>query len=159
MALYGKNVSLLFVTISLAKCKGFSCVAVSHLGHHPRDTEVERMTDLHNLDQQVAHKQAVVKTWLERHPQTNVILGGHSVGAYICLEVLRVVPQSRVVKVMGLFPTVHHIGARLLTLVMWYYEIYTNLCRFHTKRPKIVPSDGALTMDDGPASDCDSLPP
>ena len=85
----------------------------------------------HDLASQVSHKVAVAR-WLlqqraasaphsqaesaepapppQQQPQRLILLG-HSVGAYMCLEVMRALPEGAVAHALLLFPTLAHIGA------------------------------------------------
>jgi pimeloyl-ACP methyl ester carboxylesterase len=49
----------------------------------------------------------------EVHPDTRFVLAGHSVGAHICLELMRRVPalSERCDRALLLFPTIMHIGS------------------------------------------------
>lgn len=86
-----------------------SCVTIGHASHSSRTASQQR----YNLAQQVQHKINVVTSLLDREPNAKIILAGHSVGAYILLEVLRHVPDDRWLKGILLFPTVDHIGASI----------------------------------------------
>jgi pimeloyl-ACP methyl ester carboxylesterase len=79
---------------------------VSHVGH-----TVESHTGHHlNLDEQIHHKVAVVDALRERYGQkARLILIGHSVGAYMCLQTLKARPSHGIERVYGLFPTIQHI--------------------------------------------------
>jgi hypothetical protein len=65
----------------------------------------------HDLAAQVRHKVAVARALLQRHPGVPLVLLGHSVGAYMCLEVMRALPEAAVARALLLFPTLLHIGA------------------------------------------------
>ena len=58
---------------------------VEHAGHSHGDHHDGR---LNNMNTQIAHKIAALLQIREQHPQAQFVLAGHSVGAYICLEVL-----------------------------------------------------------------------
>ncbi|KAI8921738.1 hypothetical protein BC831DRAFT_475943 [Entophlyctis helioformis] len=64
-----------------------------------------------SLDEQVAHKVAFFNAVQARYPPgTRFFLGGHSLGTYMTLQVLKAAsPASRssIVKVLALFPTLH----------------------------------------------------
>ena len=76
----------------------------------------------HDLASQVSHKVAVAR-WLlgggaeqpapasAPAPPRRLILLGHSVGAYMCLEAMRALPEGAVAHALLLFPTLAHIGA------------------------------------------------
>ena len=79
---------------------------VAHAGHTGR---FKWHTYL-DLERQVAHKVAFVRDLLRnRPPTTRLVLVGHSVGAYICLHLLREF-APRVLRCFQLFPTVANIG-------------------------------------------------
>ena len=88
----------------------------------------------HDLASQVSHKVAVARWLLQQRaasaepaepappqqqqqqqqqqpPPQRLILLGHSVGAYMCLEVMRALPEGAVAHALLLFPTLAHIGA------------------------------------------------
>ncbi len=66
-----------------------------------------------SLEEQVQHKVAVLSQLQALHPGCVFVLTGHSIGAWIALEVMKRSKPIRdaTVKVVGLFPTVHHIGS------------------------------------------------
>lgn len=99
------------------------CVTIGHLGHH-RDF---RSRQLFSLREQAAHAASVVRRLHTLYPRARIYLAGHSVGAYIALEVLREAELAAVVdQVFCLFPTVHHIGStpngRRLYPIMRYFR-------------------------------------
>ncbi len=82
-------------------------MCIGHSGHS-RASYTERP---HTLAEQVAHKLDLVRHFIRDNPQARVVLAGHSVGAYIALELLRdAFIGQHVARVLCLFPTVHHIG-------------------------------------------------
>jgi pimeloyl-ACP methyl ester carboxylesterase len=90
----------------LAARLGYCDVAsVAHVGHSGRG---QSHTFLH-LDDQVAHKIALVRDLLAREPDLRLVLAGHSVGAYICLHLMRQF-SANVLRCFMLFPTVENIG-------------------------------------------------
>jgi len=66
-----------------------------------------------SLEEQVQHKVAVLTQLQALHPGCVFVLTGHSIGAWIALEAMKRSKAVReaTVKVVGLFPTVHHIGS------------------------------------------------
>lgn len=65
----------------------------------------------YSLDDQLAHKRAVLAALLARHPDARLVLAGHSVGAYMVVELLRALPPAAVVRCVLLTPTLSNIGA------------------------------------------------
>lgn len=43
-------------------------------------------------------------------PDTKFVLVGHSVGSFICTEVLKARPMQNIVRLIALFPTLQHIA-------------------------------------------------
>lgn len=85
------------------------CVAIGHASHG----RTCRDGNCHNLESQIHHHCGAVDLYLRQHPDVSqVILVGHSIGAHLCLEVAKRLPQGhgRVVGIFALFPTIHHIG-------------------------------------------------
>ncbi|RKO89042.1 hypothetical protein BDK51DRAFT_28637, partial [Blyttiomyces helicus] len=79
-----------------------------HLGH----VKSVDHAPTHNLQDQISHKIAVLDALRERHPpRTRFIIVGHSIGAYIALQVLRARPAHGIVKLYALFPELHSIAA------------------------------------------------
>lgn len=67
-------------------------------------------TERHSLVDQVNHKTEFVAHLMKQHPDARFVLAGHSVGAYICTEIMRTLPAEKVLKAVLLFPTVSNIG-------------------------------------------------
>ncbi|EIW81134.1 hypothetical protein CONPUDRAFT_137213 [Coniophora puteana RWD-64-598 SS2] len=96
---------------------GLEIVCVSQLGHDAASDGFNlEHEEVVNVDAQIKHKASVLDSlaarWSDtRGPPPRIILGGHSIGAYMALEVVRrklnTVPVDAV---HLLFPTVHHIG-------------------------------------------------
>jgi hypothetical protein len=95
-------------------CKGhveFRCV--SFAGHTSKSLNQNRTF---SLQDQLKFFRAYLKQLIAQHPQRKIFLSGHSVGAYVCLQMLdsltceqaaaNIVPQTFL-----LFPTVFDIGA------------------------------------------------
>eukprot|EP01135_Chromosphaera_perkinsii_P010503 Nk52_evm13s2152 gene=Nk52_evmTU13s2152 len=90
-------------------------VAVGHAGHSPIVHDIRA----YDLQQQIQHKYDNIVEELNsltattNAPQAEdyeLVLVGHSVGAHICMELLRYFPEDRVRRVCHLFPTVQEIG-------------------------------------------------
>jgi len=65
-----------------------------------------------SLQSQISHVQSRIAAYSAQHAHPRLILIGHSVGAYIALEVLRRrLQDANVVAAILLFPTVTHIAA------------------------------------------------
>jgi hypothetical protein len=60
---------------------------------------------------QIRHKIAALAWLQERLPTAHFILGGHSVGAYMCLSVMDAVAPARILQLHMLMPTVIDIGS------------------------------------------------
>jgi dienelactone hydrolase len=82
-------------------------VTVGHASHSSRTATRTRF----DLAQQVSHKASVVAHLLSLEPGARLVLVGHSVGAYMALEVARTLPPDALRAAVLLFPTVMHIGA------------------------------------------------
>jgi pimeloyl-ACP methyl ester carboxylesterase len=82
-------------------------VTVGHASHSSRTATRTRF----DLAQQVSHKASVVAHLLSLEPGARLVLVGHSVGAYMALEVARSLPPDALRAAVLLFPTVMHIGA------------------------------------------------
>lgn len=63
----------------------------------------------HALAAQIAHKRAYLRALLATTPRTRLLLGGHSVGAHVAVELLRDFPA--VPRAVLLFPTLSNIAA------------------------------------------------
>ena len=98
---------------------------VSHAGHSPgfyknlEDTSLEKIkeanknylseesktvTDWYNLQDQVAHKMAFLEEAASN--RDSIILIGHSIGCWMILQMLQMLPTSKVSNVFLLFPTI-----------------------------------------------------
>ena len=84
----------------------FRCVAIGYLGHSNGHTGDQLFT----LQDQIKHKQDIITALLRVYPTTQLVLAGHSIGAHIVAELMRVIPHDRVAAVYGLYPTMLHIG-------------------------------------------------
>ncbi|CAM6014825.1 unnamed protein product [Sphagnum balticum] len=82
---------------------GASVTAISHIAHVSRDWEDAGR--LFSLQEQIDHKLEFVQQQLNQRPDVPLILVGHSIGAYIIMEILRRFP-SQVQQVIGLYPFV-----------------------------------------------------
>lgn len=78
-----------------------SVTAISHIAHVSKDWELGR---LFTLQDQIKHKVEFVRDIiLLESPEVPIFLVGHSIGAYIALEILKEFP-SQVHHVIGLYP-------------------------------------------------------
>lgn len=102
-------------------------VAVQHANHSaghfypydiPTDTKIgdgddqKHGEDLWSLQDQIKHKLAILDYLVDSPdwPVSQIVLAGHSVGAYIACELLKQRPNnSAIAKVIHLFPTLWHI--------------------------------------------------
>jgi pimeloyl-ACP methyl ester carboxylesterase len=80
------------------------------IGHASHSTETASELR-YNLQQQTEQKIQYARYLLEQYPTSQIILAGHSVGAHICLEVMKTIPSSRLLKTLLLFPTVRNIAS------------------------------------------------
>ena len=93
------------------------CVTIGHTAHsshsHGAAPQKSAGRGPHSLDEQVAHKRTVLRLLLAQSPPgTRLILGGHSVGAYCAVELLREPEFSQSCdRAILLFPTLANIGA------------------------------------------------
>ncbi|KAI8366822.1 uncharacterized protein BYT42DRAFT_587990 [Radiomyces spectabilis] len=86
--------------------------AVSHLGHSVGSHTVASSRDaVYTLQEQIEHKIDCFDQLRKDNPGgTQFILMGHSVGAYICAEVLKQRQQHDIVRLIALFPTLREIA-------------------------------------------------
>ena len=99
-------------SLSSASSGSLPITIVSHASHSSGCTgSAGAVPRYYDLAQQVRHKVSVAQALLQRHPQRRLILAGHSVGAHMCLEVMRALPDTAVARALLLFPTVLEIGA------------------------------------------------
>jgi hypothetical protein len=89
------------------------CVVIAGHASHSSRTAEKNGARLLNLREQVAHKNATLLHLAASSPGSAFVLAGHSVGAYMALETLRVLPPSAVLACIGLFPTLSWIGSTL----------------------------------------------
>ena len=103
---------------------GLSVLAVPHLN---QSKSAYRAGHVYSLQEQIEHKTLVYGKLLREHPDARFILMGHSVGAFMCHQVeslcnvcrdltqkiacdaIRRSEDSRLHRVIELFPTVHEI--------------------------------------------------
>ncbi|KAJ3191282.1 hypothetical protein HK101_007911 [Irineochytrium annulatum] len=92
-------------------CKGrIEVVGVQHPGH---SASLRPTRSPLSLAEQVKHKVAVMDMLREKYPRANTtfFLAGHSIGAYMCLQVLRHRPDLPIRKCYALFPTLRDIAS------------------------------------------------
>lgn len=82
-----------------------ACIGMGHLSHHKDNLHCRK---IFTLAEQVEHKQEVFAYLLETYPSTKFVVGGHSVGAYMGVELMRTFSE-KILKLFCLFPTLHHI--------------------------------------------------
>ncbi|KAG0238356.1 hypothetical protein BGW42_005589 [Actinomortierella wolfii] len=81
----------------------------SHLGH-TSGAHVKDPSRLYTLQEQVDNKIAIFDALRERYPSnTRYVIAGHSMGAWLSLQLLKARPNHQIERIFGLFPTVHHI--------------------------------------------------
>ncbi|PON70072.1 Lipid droplet-associated hydrolase [Parasponia andersonii] len=76
-----------------------SVTAVGHLSHTKKDWEHGR---LFSLQEQIDHKVHFIKQELQ-NDEVPILLAGHSIGAYICIEMFKRIPE-KVLYCVGLYP-------------------------------------------------------
>lgn len=94
------------------KCDGdLAIVAKAQIGHTPGYEAPSRDFDAScSLEAQIESALELVDAVGSTYPEAQVVLAGHSVGAYICLQVLKAgMHRTRVAGVFLLFPTISHI--------------------------------------------------
>ncbi|KAI8347209.1 hypothetical protein EDC96DRAFT_521223 [Choanephora cucurbitarum] len=85
-------------------------IAVSHKGHVVNYNKNEKRK--YSLSDQIQHKvDCLDQLAKENGPETNFILMGHSIGAYISVAVLRERPNHGISRIIALFPTLREIAA------------------------------------------------
>ncbi|KAF9979376.1 hypothetical protein BGZ73_000070 [Actinomortierella ambigua] len=91
-------------------CQGpLDIFGASHLGH-TSGAHVKDPSRLYTLQEQVDNKIAIFDALRARYPSnTRFIIAGHSMGAWLSLQVLKARPNHQIERIFGLFPTVHHI--------------------------------------------------
>lgn len=86
---------------------------ISHAGHvsPPPGYNAPKLIgneNLFSLEGQIHHKMAFVNTFVPRDRE--LILIGHSIGCYICLELLKRLPHLQVARSFLLFPTIERMS-------------------------------------------------
>ncbi|CAG8590386.1 5258_t:CDS:2 [Ambispora leptoticha] len=104
-------------------------VGVSHLGHSHTLLNSNIDPKFYTLQDQIEHKIKCFDKLREMFSTRKFILCGHSIGAYICSEVLRARSSHGIEKVYALFPTIQKISqtpnGRMLQFL--FYERSRNL--------------------------------
>ncbi|KAJ3003899.1 hypothetical protein HKX48_001503 [Thoreauomyces humboldtii] len=99
---YTSYLTSLYAHLS-GKC---TIIAAGHLGH---DASV-KTSKVFRIREQVDHKVAVLDEVERRWRGVKVVLMGHSFGAWCIVQVMKARPKANVVKIVMLFPTLHHIA-------------------------------------------------
>ncbi|XP_015698864.1 lipid droplet-associated hydrolase isoform X2 [Oryza brachyantha] len=88
-------------TIYVACCLliEFHYAAIGHISHSKKDAERGRLFSLH---EQIDHKVDFIEQEFQ-HSEQSLVLVGHSIGAYICLEIFNRL-QKKVKFCVGLYP-------------------------------------------------------
>lgn len=95
---------------------GLDIICFPHLGFDARDITTRPSSRAIDLDAQIAHKVDILDSILlgrtpeEKARRVPIYLAGHSVGAYMAIQVLSLRPES-VERAYLLFPTLSHIAA------------------------------------------------
>ncbi|XP_064151142.1 lipid droplet-associated hydrolase isoform X1 [Loxodonta africana] len=112
---------------------------ISHAGHSVThkdkkihaaldDSDTQEIKDIYGLRGQIEHKLAFLRTHVPK--KIKLVLIGHSVGCYICLQMLKYAPELPVIRCMMLFPTIERMSqspnGRIATpLLCWFrYALY-----------------------------------
>jgi alpha-beta hydrolase superfamily lysophospholipase len=79
------------------------------LGHSAKETN--QTGQLFTLQEQIEHKVDCFDLLRKQcDPDTKFVLIGHSVGSFICAELLKARPHHNIVRLIALFPTLQHIA-------------------------------------------------
>ncbi|KAI8379012.1 hypothetical protein BD560DRAFT_389287 [Blakeslea trispora] len=85
-------------------------IAVSHKGHVVNYNKDEKR--VYSLRDQIQHKiDCLDLLTKENEPDTHFVLMGHSIGAYISVDVLKERPNHGISRIIALFPTLREIAA------------------------------------------------
>ncbi|ORZ10739.1 hypothetical protein BCR42DRAFT_421916 [Absidia repens] len=102
-------------------------VGVSHLGHSiGPHTSPSSANHLYSLQDQIDHKLACFDQLRKENPSdTQYILVGHSMGSYVCAEVLKQRQQHNIIRLIALFPTLREIALTPngVTMSRWVFGI------------------------------------
>eukprot|EP01112_Ceratiomyxa_fruticulosa_P009082 TRINITY_DN2369_c0_g1_i4.p1 TRINITY_DN2369_c0_g1~~TRINITY_DN2369_c0_g1_i4.p1 ORF type:complete len:298 (-),score=42.88 TRINITY_DN2369_c0_g1_i4:44-937(-) len=91
--------------------KSIDIYGVSHVGHDGIETGV------YDLNEQIQHKIHFVQDLSKLHPESPIIIVGHSVGCYIGLKVQKQCPDLLIKNVVALFPTIKQLHQGLSPFV------------------------------------------
>jgi len=86
-----------------ASGRSIGVCSVGHAGHSRHAAQHKHR--LYNLQDQVTHKVHVLEELVHERPHVRLVLCGHSVGAHICLEIMKALPAETVLQCVLLFPT------------------------------------------------------
>jgi len=85
---------------------------ISHGGHSKgpptNNTLVSGNVSLDNLEGQINHKKFFINDFIPG--SVRLVLIGHSIGAYMTLELLKLLPNDRITKAILLFPTIERMA-------------------------------------------------
>lgn len=87
--------------------KKIDIIGIEHAGHSPGDHNDGSFFD---IEDQIEHKISLLDHLKQTSPDSHFVLAGHSVGAYICLQILKRRPDFKVRQTHLLLPTVKYIG-------------------------------------------------
>ncbi|XP_054425189.1 lipid droplet-associated hydrolase isoform X2 [Pteronotus mesoamericanus] len=72
------------------------------------DPNAQEIQDIYGLRGQVEHKIAFLRTHVPK--ETKLVLIGHSIGSYICLQILKHAPEIPIIRSILLFPTIERMS-------------------------------------------------
>ncbi|KAF6200196.1 hypothetical protein GE061_006498 [Apolygus lucorum] len=100
-----------FMKALQAKCGNYPVWVIGQAGHvfHPKCPPVSQRPELYDLEGQVKHKKEFINTYVPKSKK--LILVGHSIGAKICVELMKDESiDRRVEQVHLMMPCLEHIG-------------------------------------------------
>ena len=68
-----------------------------------------KSNNLYSIHQQLEHKEQFIKFLIEKYPKISIYLVGHSIGGWICLELLNR-NIDNIKQIFGLFPTISYLN-------------------------------------------------
>ncbi|XP_024408266.1 lipid droplet-associated hydrolase isoform X1 [Desmodus rotundus] len=96
----------------------------------PDGSNAQEIKDIYGLSGQIEHKIAFLRTHVPK--ETKLVLIGHSIGCYMCLQILKRAPEIPIIRSCLLFPTIERMSetpnGRIATpLLCWLrYALYAS---------------------------------